>query len=109
MGVATSQTEMKEEKEEGKEECQDAADKSRQHQQRQINLLDHIDAVQDEVSHRMDFIEKELDGESDVGRGECCFTHSGFIFTNIRFKLLKCERTRLITNKEQNWILHQDL
>ncbi|XP_075904069.1 PHD finger protein 20 isoform X4 [Nelusetta ayraudi] len=61
MGVTTSQTETKEEKEEGKEECQDAADKSRQHQQRQINLLDHIDAVQDEVSHRMDFIEKELD------------------------------------------------
>lgn len=34
----------------------------RQHQQRQINLLDHIDAVQDEVCHRMDFIERELDG-----------------------------------------------
>lgn len=35
-----------------------------QHQQRQINLLDHIDAVQDEVSHRMDFIERELDGKT---------------------------------------------
>ncbi|KAM4741682.1 PHD finger protein 20 isoform 2-T3 [Anableps anableps] len=32
-----------------------------QYQQWQINLLDHIDAVQDEVSHRMDFIERELD------------------------------------------------
>ncbi|XP_039591461.1 PHD finger protein 20b isoform X2 [Polypterus senegalus] len=30
-------------------------------QQWQINLLDHIEAVQDEVTHRMDFIEKELD------------------------------------------------
>lgn len=58
-----SQTEMKEEKEEGKREYEDAADNSRQHQQRQINLLDHIDAMQDEVSHRMDFIEKELDGK----------------------------------------------
>lgn len=34
-----------------------------QQQQWQINLLDHIDAVQDEVSHRMDFIERELDGK----------------------------------------------
>ncbi|XP_045547755.1 PHD finger protein 20 isoform X1 [Salmo salar] len=33
---------------------------SQQHQW-QINLLDHIDAVQDEVTHRMDFIERELD------------------------------------------------
>ncbi|KAM4581947.1 PHD finger protein 20 isoform 1-T2 [Fundulus diaphanus] len=32
-----------------------------QYQQWQVNLLDHIDAVQDEVSHRMDFIERELD------------------------------------------------
>uniref|UniRef100_A0A8C6UEZ9 PHD finger protein 20, a n=1 Tax=Neogobius melanostomus TaxID=47308 RepID=A0A8C6UEZ9_9GOBI len=31
------------------------------HQQWQLNLLDHIDAVQDEVSFRMDFIERELD------------------------------------------------
>ncbi|XP_078139715.1 PHD finger protein 20 isoform X2 [Centroberyx gerrardi] len=38
-----------------------ASDDSRQHHQWQINLLDHIDAVQDEVSHRMDFIERELD------------------------------------------------
>ncbi|XP_015220352.2 PHD finger protein 20b isoform X2 [Lepisosteus oculatus] len=30
-------------------------------QQWQINLLDHIEAVQDEVTHRMDFIERELD------------------------------------------------
>lgn len=77
MGVLTSQAEMKEEKEEGKEECQDAADKSRQHQQRQINLLDHIDAVQDEVSHRMDFIEKELDGETGVGWDKTN-THTSF-------------------------------
>ncbi|XP_019911438.2 PHD finger protein 20 isoform X3 [Esox lucius] len=32
-----------------------------QQHQWQINLLDHIDAVQDEVTHRMDFIERELD------------------------------------------------
>nr|CBN81025.1 PHD finger protein 20 [Dicentrarchus labrax] len=50
--------EMREEEGRGPGE---AADNSRQHQQRQINLLDHIDAVQDEVSHRMDFIERELD------------------------------------------------
>ncbi|KAK3547735.1 hypothetical protein QTP86_028532, partial [Hemibagrus guttatus] len=31
------------------------------HQQWQLNLLEHIEAVQDEVSHRMDLIEKELD------------------------------------------------
>ncbi|MBN3273627.1 PHF20 protein, partial [Polyodon spathula] len=30
-------------------------------QQWQINLMDHIEAVQDEVIHRMDFIEGELD------------------------------------------------
>ncbi|KAL4648952.1 PHD finger protein 20-like [Arapaima gigas] len=30
-------------------------------QQWQANLLDHIEAVQDEVTHRMDFIERELD------------------------------------------------
>lgn len=57
-----SQAEPKEE--EGKDP-EEAADNSRQHQQRQINLLDHIDAVQDEVSHRMDFIERELDGKLD--------------------------------------------
>ncbi|XP_074528321.1 PHD finger protein 20-like isoform X2 [Halichoeres trimaculatus] len=39
----------------------ETADNCKQHNQRQINLLDHIDAVQDEVSHRMDFIERELD------------------------------------------------
>uniref|UniRef100_A0A3P9LEL2 PHD finger protein 20, a n=1 Tax=Oryzias latipes TaxID=8090 RepID=A0A3P9LEL2_ORYLA len=33
----------------------------KQLQQWQMNLLDHIDAVQEEVSHRMDFIERELD------------------------------------------------
>lgn len=37
---------------------------SRQQQLWQINLLDHIDAVQDEVTHRMDLIERELDGKS---------------------------------------------
>ncbi|KAF5909035.1 PHD finger protein 20 isoform X3, partial [Clarias magur] len=31
------------------------------HQQWQLNLLEHIEAVQDEVSHRMDLIERELD------------------------------------------------
>ncbi|XP_031422387.1 PHD finger protein 20b isoform X2 [Clupea harengus] len=30
-------------------------------QQWQLNLLDHIDAVQDEVTHRMELIERELD------------------------------------------------
>ncbi|XP_063071606.1 PHD finger protein 20 isoform X2 [Engraulis encrasicolus] len=34
---------------------------SAQQQQWQTNLLDHIETVQDEVVHRMDFIEKELD------------------------------------------------
>nr|XP_046240604.1 PHD finger protein 20 isoform X2 [Scatophagus argus] len=58
MGGSWFQAETKEE--EGRDPEQ-AADNSRQHQQRQINLLDHIDAVQDEVSHRMDFIERELD------------------------------------------------
>ncbi|XP_034724244.1 PHD finger protein 20 isoform X2 [Etheostoma cragini] len=57
-GGSWSQTEMREE---GVRDPGGAADNSRQHQQRQINLLDHIDAVQDEVSHRMDFIERELD------------------------------------------------
>ena len=41
-----------------------AQDSSGQRQQWQINLLDHIDAVQDDVTHRMDFIERELDGET---------------------------------------------
>ncbi|KAM9361669.1 PHD finger protein 20 [Symphorus nematophorus] len=58
MGGSWSQAETRED--EGRDPGE-AADNSRQHQQRQINLLDHIDAVQDEVSHRMDFIERELD------------------------------------------------
>lgn len=45
---------------ENREDCRDAGENG-QYQQWQINLLDHIDAVQDEVSHRMDFIERELD------------------------------------------------
>uniref|UniRef100_A0A1A8F8M8 PHD finger protein 20, a n=1 Tax=Nothobranchius korthausae TaxID=1143690 RepID=A0A1A8F8M8_9TELE len=45
---------------EDKDSCQDTGD-NRKYQQWQMNLLDHIDAVQDEVSHRMDFIERELD------------------------------------------------
>lgn len=60
MSDSKVQTEMKEE--EGRKP-EVAGHNCRQHQQRQINLLDHIDAVQDEVSHRMDFIERELDGE----------------------------------------------
>ncbi|XP_062419878.1 PHD finger protein 20-like isoform X2 [Pungitius pungitius] len=48
-------------REEGGKAPGEVADNSRQHQQRQINLLNHIDSVQDEVSHRMDFIERELD------------------------------------------------
>ncbi|CAJ1051347.1 PHD finger protein 20 isoform X2 [Xyrichtys novacula] len=47
-------------REDGGRDPGEAADNGK-HQQRQINLLDHIDAVQDEVSHRMDFIERELD------------------------------------------------
>lgn len=39
---------------------------SAQQQQWQANLLDHIESVQDEVCHRMDFIEKELDGELEL-------------------------------------------
>ncbi|XP_019942403.1 PHD finger protein 20 isoform X2 [Paralichthys olivaceus] len=58
LGGSWSQAEMNEE---GGRDTEEAADNSRQHQQWQINLLDHIDAVQDEVSHRMDFIERELD------------------------------------------------
>ncbi|XP_078103974.1 PHD finger protein 20 isoform X2 [Sander vitreus] len=58
IGGSWSQAEMREE---GGRDPGGAADNSRQHQQRQLNLLDHIDAVQDEVSHRMDFIERELD------------------------------------------------
>ncbi|XP_031708488.1 PHD finger protein 20 isoform X3 [Anarrhichthys ocellatus] len=58
MGGSWSQAETREEGGRGPGE---ASDNSRQHQQRQINLLDHIDSVQDEVSHRMDFIERELD------------------------------------------------
>lgn len=61
MGSLWSQAENREEHSRDPEE---AADNSKQHQQWQINLLDHIDAVQDEVSHRMDFIERELDGET---------------------------------------------
>lgn len=38
----------------------------KQLQQWQMNLLDHIDAVQEEVSHRMDFIERELDGKNEA-------------------------------------------
>lgn len=66
MGGCWSQAETREE---GGRDPGEAADNSRQHQQRQINLLDHIDAVQDEVSHRMDFIERELDGKPCGGLG----------------------------------------
>ncbi|KAM7423244.1 hypothetical protein PAMA_011007 [Pampus argenteus] len=58
MGGSWPQAEMREEV--GRDPGE-AADNSRQHHQWQINLLDHIDAVQDDVSHRMDFIERELD------------------------------------------------
>lgn len=61
MGGLWSQSEIKEES--GKDPGE-VADNSRQHQQWQLNLLDHIDSVQDEVSHRMDFIERELDGKT---------------------------------------------
>lgn len=36
---------------------------SSQHQW-QFNLLTHVESLQDEVTHRMDSIEKELDGRS---------------------------------------------
>lgn len=29
----------------------------------QLNLLAHVESLQDEVTHRMDLIEKELDGK----------------------------------------------
>ncbi|KAM3621792.1 uncharacterized protein V6R79_016068 [Siganus canaliculatus] len=58
MARSWSQSETRVEEQRHPEET---ADNTRQQQQRQINLLDHIDAVQDEVSHRMDFIERELD------------------------------------------------
>ncbi|XP_053289067.1 PHD finger protein 20 isoform X1 [Pleuronectes platessa] len=58
LGSSWSQAEMN--VEDGRD-TEESADNSRHHQQWQINLLDHIDAVQDEVSHRMDFIERELD------------------------------------------------
>lgn len=58
VGDPWSQAEIKEEDEKD-QKC--AEDNSQQHQQWQLNLLDHIDTVQDEVSHRMDFIERELD------------------------------------------------
>lgn len=48
------------------DDCRDPGDNG-QYQEWQINLLDHIDAVQDEVSHRMDFIERELDGKGRAG------------------------------------------
>ncbi|XP_061640805.1 PHD finger protein 20 isoform X2 [Phyllopteryx taeniolatus] len=57
-GSSWSEIEMKREVWSHPEE---AAHSCKQQQQWQINLLDHIDAVQDEVSHRMDFIERELD------------------------------------------------
>lgn len=60
LGGSWSQTENRDE---GVKDSGEASDNSRQHQQWRINLLDHIDAVQDEVSHRMDFIERELDGK----------------------------------------------
>lgn len=63
MGGSWSQTEMRDEV---GNDPGEGADNSRQHQQWQMNLLDHIDAVQDDVSHRMDFIERELYGKSLV-------------------------------------------
>ncbi|XP_058488017.1 PHD finger protein 20 isoform X1 [Solea solea] len=57
VGGSWSQAEMKAEVGRDPDEAAD----NKQHQQWQINLLDHIEAVQDEVSHRMDFIERELD------------------------------------------------
>ena len=57
-------TQIKRAQAEVKEECgAGGPDDSRQQQQWHLNLLDHIDSVQDDVAHRMDFVEKELDGE----------------------------------------------
>lgn len=45
-----------------------------QPQQWRINLLEHIETVQEEVTHRMDFIERELDGAPEGFRGlDLCF------------------------------------
>ncbi|CAL8339609.1 unnamed protein product [Lota lota] len=55
-------TQSKRAQAEVKEECgAGGPDDSRQQQQWHLNLLDHIDSVQDDVAHRMDFVEKELD------------------------------------------------
>lgn len=43
---------------------------SSQHQW-QFNLLTHVESLQDEVTHRMDSIEKELDGRARLA--PCCF------------------------------------
>lgn len=44
----------------------------------QLNLLAHVESLQDEVIHRMDFIEKELDGRwhFSVLKANCIFSYS---------------------------------
>ncbi|XP_056461752.1 PHD finger protein 20 isoform X1 [Gadus chalcogrammus] len=60
--VMKGSTQIKRAQAEVKEECgAGGPDDSRQQQQWHLNLLDHIDSVQDDVAHRMDFVEKELD------------------------------------------------
>lgn len=46
---------------------------SSQHQW-QFNLLTHVESLQDEVTHRMDSIEKELDGRVPVLKSVLCFS-----------------------------------
>lgn len=43
---------------------------SSQHQW-QFNLLTHVESLQDEVTHRMDSIEKELDGRAPPWLSAC--------------------------------------
>ncbi|XP_072099602.1 PHD finger protein 20b isoform X4 [Mobula birostris] len=55
-----STTEVQSEESRGPKESEDGGDSDPQLQW-QVNLLAHIESLQDEVCHRMDFIERELD------------------------------------------------
>ncbi|XP_043107179.1 PHD finger protein 20 isoform X3 [Puntigrus tetrazona] len=67
--LKTSNTQLLNHSKDAGEKCEVGADGGRvkggvqqqQQQQWRINLLEHIETVQEEVTHRMDFIERELD------------------------------------------------
>lgn len=61
-------------------------------QQWQMNLLDHIESVQEEVTHRMDFIEKELDGQwaPRPPTTKCCALSAPYTMTSPRRKRPEC-------------------